>query len=313
MAIAEEPILTDVYVRADQFLPAAGSGYVYAKSIEERSEHFGGWISQANVQGIEVTQEHDSDVDVKLATATMKVPLRSQSALDKLWSEVHCGSMYIDITGLSHHVWAPLLRSALQACADVMVVYVEPGDYKFDPAPTEGQIFDLSERIRGVAPIPGFASLTRTRNETSLFVPLLGFEGRRLAYLLEQVQPSNDKIIPIIGIPGFRIEYPFHTYAGNKRSLMETGAWQRVRYATANCPFGLFYALEKLAGEFPQDTLRVAPIGTKPHALGAILFKIVSRHPVEIIYDHPVRKANRTRGTDHLLVYHVSPFAAGIS
>jgi hypothetical protein len=311
MAIADEPTLTDLYDRADQFRPISGSAYVFAKSVEQRSEHLVSWITATDVTRVEIVHEGTADAEVAIQSVATKVTLRSRKSLADLWRQVDRPSIYLDITGLSHHIWAPLLRSALQACADVMVVYVEPGEYRFDPAPTEGQIFDLSERISGVAPLPGFASLTRTRSESSLFVPLLGFEGRRLAYLIEQVQPANERIIPIVGVPGFRIEYPFHTYAGNKRVLLETGAWQRVRYATANCPFGLFYALEAIAKEFPQDTLRVAPIGTKPHALGAILFTLVNRQPVEIVYDHPVRKVNRTQGADRLLVYHVSPFAVG--
>jgi hypothetical protein len=192
-----------------------------------------------------------------------------------------------------------------------MAVYVEPQEYRYDPAPTEGQIFDLSERIRGIAPLPGFASLAEHNGAESLFVPLLGFEGRRLAHLLEEVQPPHHKTIPVIGVPGFRPEYPFHTYQGNMRSLVETDAWHLVEYVTANCPFGIFYLLEKLASDYPKNVLRVAPIGTKPHALGAVLFRIVSKHPVDLVYDHPIRKVNRTRGSDRLHVYHVSALAVG--
>ena len=79
-----------------------------------------------------------------------------------------------------------------------------------------------------------------------------------------------------------------------------------ARYAVANCPFDLFYVLQEVASSFPRHVLRVAPIGTKPHAIGGVLFAIANPTNVELVYDHPIRKAQRTDGTAHLLTYHVS-------
>jgi hypothetical protein len=173
--------------------------------------------------------------------------------------------------------------------------------------PTEGEIFDLSERILGIAPIPGFASFARVKDDFC-FVALLGFEGTRVAYLLEQVQPVGDRIIPIVGVPGFRAEYPFATYTGNRLPLMESDAWRRVRFADANCPFSLYYLLQQLSDEYGGSYLKIAPVGTKPHAIGAALFVIDDPSRRELVYDHPVRKAERTTGIARLLAYDVSGF-----
>ncbi len=142
------------------------------------------------------------------------------------------------------------------------------------------------------------------------FVPLLGFEGTRLAYITENVQPPGGKTVPVVGAPGFRPEYPFYAYHGNRSALSETRAWKNVRFSIANCPFSLFYTLQDIADQYPRDLLKVAPIGTKPHALGAVLFAIVGRREVELVYDHPIRKKDRTEGASRLLVYHISAFAA---
>ena len=69
-------------------------------------------------------------------------------------------------------------------------------------------------------------------------------------------------------------EYPFYAYHGNRSALTETQAWKDVRFAIANCPFSLYYLLEDVAYDYPGDMLKIAPIGTKPHALGAILFAL---------------------------------------
>jgi hypothetical protein len=83
-----------------------------------------------------------------------------------------------------------------------------------------------------------------------------------------------------------------------------------VRFAPANDPFGLFYLLEDISAARPSDVLRIAPIGTKPHALGAVLFALTNPRSVELVYDHPVRKAKRTAGVSRTFVYEISPFAS---
>jgi hypothetical protein len=62
---------------------------------------------------------------------------------------------------------------------------------------------------------------------------------------------------------------------------------------------------------FPRDTMKVAPIGTKPHAMGAVLFALASSKTVELVYDHPIRKATRTAGKARLLLYEVSVLPLG--
>jgi hypothetical protein len=142
------------------------------------------------------------------------------------------------------------------------------------------------------------------------FIPLLGFEGTRVAYLIEHVQPRNENIVPVIGVPGFSPEYPFAAYLGNRSALLETQSWKNVRYAIANCPFSLFYTIEDIAADRAGQLLKIAPIGTKPHALGAVMYAIVNPSPVELVYDHPIRKKERTEGSARLLVYHLSSFMA---
>ena len=215
-------------------------------------------------------------------------------------------SVYLDITGLDHHVWAPLLRAIRTNTNRGFCVYVEPGDYRFSSAPTEATIFDLSERIDGIRPLPGFASLTFSDEQDALFVPLLGFEGARFTFMLETVQPERGRIFPVIGVPGFRPEYPFHAYLGNRLPLTDTMVWKNARFVAANCPFSLYHLLSQLSHSTPRRSLKVALIGTKPHALGALLFYLDHSSTTEILYDHPIRRAKRTVGTSRTCLYDLS-------
>jgi hypothetical protein len=310
--LRERPLFTDVLSSVDQFHPDRNSVYVYATSGEARSAHLDVWRSSAAAPTLAaITEISRTDITCQIGSeAPRKFALRSRRQMADLCAALPSQTFYIDITGMPHHVWAPLVRAGIRSGKRLMAVYVEPGEYAVSIAPTEGEIFDLSERIEGVAPIPGFISLADRSDEETCFVALLGFEGTRFAHILEMVQPLAAKVVPIIGVPGFRAEYPFHTYHGNRLSLSATQAWRRVRFAAANDPFSLYYELEAISANYPAHQMKIAPIGTKPHALGAVLFAIRHADFVELVYDHPVRKPTRTSGVDRLLVYHLSEFGS---
>lgn len=303
------PTLSEGYDTLDEFVPAKGSVYLFGTSAEDRSAHSAAWETRTTDVTF-VRWVEDRPTEVRLETNTqVDLALRNGEALESFWRSFNRRVIYVDITGLAHHVWAPLLRAALLAQLDVRAVYVEPSDYKRSKSPMEGEIFDLSERIRGISPLPGFASLA-VGSDDFLFVALLGFEGTRFSYVLENIQPSgDDHVIPVVGVPGFRPEYPFYTFHGNQAPLRETRGWARPIFVTANCPFRLYYALASLAKE-ADGVLKVAPIGTKPHALGAVLFAIHNQDRVELVYDHPVRNAKRTYGSSRAHVYRVGELHA---
>jgi len=307
--IRDRPLLLEIYESPSDFVPEADVSIILGASGEDRMKHVEQW--QPNAKGIRFTHIVDqtpSKFTYVTEAGEKDVSLRSDKELKEFWLSLNARSFYLDLTGFAHHVWAPLIRSCLIGGYRLMVIYVEPLDYSYNVTPTEGEIFDLSERITGVSPIPGFAALREIRDEKVCFIPFLGFEGRRFAYVIEQVQPPGGKVVPVIGVPGFRPEYPFNACLCNRQTLVETRAWKNMRYATANNPFSAFFLLEDIANEYQGDLLKVAPIGTKPHALGAVLFAIVNPRNVELVYDHPVRKARRSGGASHLLVYHVSAF-----
>ena len=295
-------------VAARDFRPGDGSAYIFAGGPEERAGHVDVWRGSARVLLVEVQSQSEAGFSALIEGRTRSVQLRSAGQLaDLLRGVPH--RVYLDITGLSHSTWAPLLRAALTLGKDLLCVYVEPGDYTRTATPTEGPIYDLSERIQGIAPLPGFATLTESDEAEYVFVPLLGFEGTRLIHVTEHVEPQEDTTIPIVGVPGFRPEYPFVTYRGNRKALFDGRYWTNVRYATANCPFDTFFVLRAILRESGRRYARVAPIGTKPHGLGAVLFALSAEQRVELIYDHPIRNAGRTHGSARLCLYEVGTFA----
>lgn len=308
--ITDQPLFTHVWENEDDFSPEDGSVYIFASASEDRGRLEADWRSARPTIGfLEVTKQGRWEIEINSGGEPTLLRTRSKVALQEFISKLKPGSsIYLDITGMAHATWAPLLRACLDAGRTVRVIYTEPIDYTKNPAPTEGDIYDLSERIEGIQPIPGFARLSGDTSVGEVFVPLLGFEGTRFAFVRESVQPAGERIIPVIGLPGFRPEFPFASYLGNRPPLLEGRVWKRIRYARANCPFSLYYLLEKLRNEFPGHLLKIAPIGTKPHGLGAVLFALKHSNQTELVYDHPIKKAGRTKGKARLLVYRISEF-----
>lgn len=233
------------------------------------------------------------------------VNLYEASSLEELTSAI-TGTVAIDLTSLEHHVWAPIIRALLDTATEVLALYAEPDDYqRSDDLP--GSIYDLSTS-RGIEPLPGFARLTRRPGDAGHFAPLLGFEGARLGHILDQEEVDVARTSPVVGSPGFRLEYPTLTYLANRDYLEQGRMDQRIDFARASCPFEAFRSLERIHSETGDSYLRVAPIGTKPHALGAVLYAIRHSSNVEILYDHPIRSRGRTRGSRGVYLYEVSGF-----
>ena len=212
----EQPVLTRLYDGWESFGLESRSTYIHGISVEERSIHPTEWEKGANdVTFVRFSShENESEPDfsrctVEIDGVTSTIQLRGVRQLRRFFATIDSEVVYLDITGLPHHVWAPLLRTAVESPKQVLVVYVEPRSYAFSQTPTESEIFDLSETTRGILPLPGFSVLSEPADDALvLFVPFLGFEGHRFAYVLEQVQPPIRNVVPIIGVPGFRPGIP---------------------------------------------------------------------------------------------------------
>lgn len=221
------------------------------------------------------------------------------------------GKIAIDLNSLEHRVWAPLVSNLVRLNLDFVALYAEPAEYKRSNE-LPGSVYDLSSS-RGIEPLPGFSRLSRRFDDEGYFVPLLGFEGARLSHIFDQEDVNYEKTYPIVGSPGFRLEYPAFTYIANRATLEIDRMDRRAEYATASCPFEAYWALERIHNRVHHKHLRVAPIGTKPHALGAVLYAVLNPLRTELIYDHPVHMPGRTIGSRGLYVYSVSDFVRGNS
>jgi hypothetical protein len=308
MSLVDRPLFTDEYDNLEGFLPEPGSTYIFGVTSEQRSEFAVDLRRRAPKTRFVELRETDRFVIETDLDDFSRIPLRRRSVVEAFMRSLGEGPLYLDMTGLGHSAWAPLTKVCLDFGSVVRVVYLEPSSYARNASPHLAEVYDLSERIEGIEPMPLFASLDDAPEARICFVPLLGFEGTRFAHMLEEVQPLPRKTIPIIGVPGFQPDYPFNAFLGNASAIERANAQRQIHFAKSNCPFSLFYTLDDITNRHSGEHFKIGLVGTKPHALGATLFALRSGKSVELIYDHVKRKKNRTSGIDRCLVYGVSDF-----
>lgn len=93
---------------------------------------------------------------------------------------------------------------------------------------------------------------------------------------------------------------------GNRNQIKNTNCWQNIKYAEANSIVDIFMMLKRLSYDNRNPEIIVAPIGTKPHAIGAILYSIKHPDKVEIIYDNPKHSVHRTKGIGKILICNIT-------
>ena len=279
--------------------------YLYAQDPEDRSRHCSSILSKNNIDTIfKEISINDNDERV-ISSDNQIVPLSSTDAIGSFFSSYTFHILYLEVTGMCCRLVAPLMKYAIKNNIEIRIVYSEPKEYLLSEFQKEGLNKDLSESVAGVNPLPGFIRLVPFKEEP-LFVVLLGFEGGRFSYLVKNKQPSYDKILPVVGVPGYSMHYPFVTFWGNRNELKTTKAYERIVYAEANSIVDSYLTLGKISYDKRGTNMIVAPIGTKPHAIGAILYAIKNPDKVELLYDNPKRSLHRTIGVGHILVCDVT-------
>jgi hypothetical protein len=280
--------------------------YIYGRSAEERSHFVDDLIKRGLSDAHFIRLEGPEDEKVVDPDTGTNYYLRSTSNVRDILCKHQSKNIYIDVTGLDNRICAALIKNAIElnssgAIDKVIVVYAEPGSYDIKKFKTESVFNNLSEKIDGISPLPGFATIFPQDEDEFQLVALLGFEGGRFSHMLESVQPPKENIIPVIGVPGFRPEYPYVAYWGNRRPLEETETWRKVKYASANSLVEVYMMLTKILAKKPTFKIKLAPIGTKPHAIAAMLFAIKHPRIVELVYDNPKRKKQRTDGIGNVI------------
>ena len=192
----------------------------------------------------------------------------------------------------------------------VFLAYTEPQTYREKLLPDSDDMFELTERFIGIKALPGFLRKTARGAETIL-VLLIGFEGKRFKYVCGELEVKNENVRVVLGFPAFRPGWQYLAYGGNQSAFEQFQADLYLRFAAANDPFEAYNTLEEILKDErniqPSPEIAVAPIGTKPHAVGAAIFALHYPDNTRLLYDFPVKaRTGRTEGYGITWIYGVT-------
>lgn len=304
------PLPRRVVRRGDLSISDGGTFVFRQDPSEARAEVDVEWLSAHRARGVRlvgVTSEDLEWIEVEVDGESSRISLYDPESLRAL-IRGESNEVWIDSTGLDFASWAPLVQAAVQADVLLQVIYAEPDEYRSSARPVERIRFDLSKRTRGPGPVPGFNHLTLPERSDSIFIPFMGFEGERLQRIIGDLEYEDRRTFPLLGMPGFQLAYPFHALEANASLLNRAPMHRNVRLARASCPFEAYLAVEQLKNDEGVSNVVIAPIGTKPHSLGAALYSILNREHTTLVYDHPVRAEGRTIGSRKMHVFDVTAF-----
>lgn len=199
--------------------------------------------------------------------------------------------------------WLKVRKNAI--CAHIF--YAEPENYtsRIDTHSDFGKHqFSLSDDSNGYIALPGFTQTAGARRKSHV-IALLGFERVRLGQLLSIDEGAYiESFTPVFGVPGFKPYYDKHSVYHNIELIHKNG--EKPQFSAANNPFSTFILLQEISKSLPNKLINIAPIGTKPMAIGACLFLIANERKLGLMYDHPFKKTGRSKGVSKLHTYRVS-------
>jgi hypothetical protein len=150
-----------------------------------------------------------------------------------------------------------------------------------------------------------FTPMLSDRHRAHL-VAFLGFEGARLLRVLSEDDGHLYKEVTVsFGIPPFQATFDMHALMANTRLIEQCSP--NVMFSAANNPKAAYQLLQEVhrgLGGSSCNRIAVAPLGTKPAAIGTALY-CIDAEAMRVVYDHPERKKGRTKGVHRIHWYEV--------
>ena len=155
-------------------------------------------------------------------------------------------------------------------------IYTEPESYDTFDTFTKGTI--------ATQDIPGFSG-KKTLSKKDALALMLGFEGNRAMSVSNEINP--ELTIPINGFPSFQPKFKDDSIVQNKELLKDDVIFKNLKFAPAYDPFETQHTLNEIYEEYSNDfNISIAPLGSKPMALGAGFFAL-EHDDCRVIYPYP--------------------------
>jgi hypothetical protein len=217
-------------------------------------------------------------------TCEIKNPSSSLSELEKI-SFSNSKKIGIDISCLTKPYFYFLIRlfKSRFNIPEITVFYTEPQSYNFPDGLFSA--FHSSSGPLSAIEIDGYVGNPEVRDAKRKLIILLGFDGDLSNEISEVVSPKETVVVN--GFPAYSPKFKDISLVTNERLASNINI--DIKYARANNPFDTYNLLDSIKrNEKKETSISIAPLGTKPMALGACLFAL-HNPDVRIMYPMPER------------------------
>ena len=186
-------------------------------------------------------------------------------------------------------------------------LYIEPKHYSHPQIMEIGRErkFELSTSYMGYKGIPGYL-LSLDAGDYVAFC--CGYETERVMNAFEYESINSKYATLLFGMPPYNAGWDMNSYE-NHVSFIDGQSIKKIAYCGATNPMAVIKKLDEMYISLQnEEKLFVAPLGTKPMSLGACLFVVVcgDRERVALLFDHPVKKQDRSREIGKWHLYNIS-------
>jgi hypothetical protein len=211
---------------------------------------------------------------------------------------LNINSFIVDATSLGIPELALIVDAAFKHRIQILFLYVEPKEYPSNrEVDSLDEDFELSDQIIGFesAGIPEISKPV-DRDVDRRFVFFLGFEESRLTNALEVYDVSEKEAKVVFGVPAFQPGWEARSIKRNMQALKDFQLERKhIEFCGANSVESTLSILRDFAGRNKGKLINLVPIGTKPHALGALIF-LAETENSNLLYDQPEKKRGRSEG-----------------
>lgn len=206
--------------------------------------------------------------------------------------------------------------SKFEICIKVSILYIEPADYskkKEDEDFKSVEDYELSDRLSRISSIPPHIVRLDSTTEKAKLIAFMGFEPNRLGQIISQDDGNSyGKYLPVVGLPAYKVEWVKTSCKQNMRILKDINC-SKLSFVPADNPFSTYNYLNEVCAS--DDIYILAPLGTKPTAIGCAIFLASNLKPglsrerynkkIGVVYDFPKKRKERTVGLGKINLYQV--------
>ena len=236
-----------------------------------------------------VTASDVASRDLPYSKSAPTTSLRNSiPALQDIFEQHHSASIVLDISVMTRQHLLMLCQWMTDAryWHRLIIVYSEPSSYDVS------EYMPLSFGLSSLQQIPGLVPCTDLSRPIHLIL-FLGYEGDRAMAIYDHVQPRHTTLI--VPHPPYRPEWAGLTQRFNSALIDLVGA-EHLHCVESIDPELVALQLQdivSISGSRSEMASVIAPLGTKPQALGTFVFSRNRADRPAIIYAPPLRYNNR--------------------